>query len=336
MLVLLAAASALAAGPVHFSLDYLAPPECPSADGLLTRVKARIPDALRDAAGSPHAVVRLSHGAAGFDGELSWGGDAAGARQFTGARCDEVVDALALALAVALSGQARRDEPPPAAPSPATSSSAPAPVRMPPQSPARLQPRPTALAAPVRRQRVAASVHRAPWHGAAVASFGIAGDVAPDVAPIGRVAFELRQGGTRLLSPSLRASVDYAQGEASDPTFVSFRRITGGLELCPLRLAIRDPALSLEPCVGARAGAHAGELHLGGSASTFWLSVDALARARWAPSPGWFVELSGGAELPATLNRFWVEHPAQGTRRRAFLVPQVAGIAAVGVGVTIF
>jgi len=328
VLVLLVAGNALAAAPVHFSFDYSAPPECPPAAELVSRIHVRMPDAERIASGSPHAVVQIALGDPGFDGALAWDADAESARHFKAARCDEVVDALALAITVALAGERASAAPPPTPSAPPPPHNAAPPPPLPPVSPPaplRRASRPALL--PIRRGRR--------WHAASFASFGLTGDIAPDLAPVGSLGFELGLGGSEVLSPSLRASLSYAHGTASDATFSGFHRIAGGLEICPLRFAARAPALALEPCIGALSGAHIGELSSGGSASTFWLSVDALARARWAPSPRWFLALWGGVELPATLNRFWVEHAAT-TPRRAFLVPQVAGIAGIGAGVTIF
>ncbi len=333
MVVLLAAAGALAAAPAHFSLDYSGPPECPSAAELVSRVHARMPDAERVASGSPHAGVELTRTDAMFDGTLAWDGDTASARHFRAARCDEVIDALALAITVALASERASSPPTFATSAPPPTASAPPRART-----AAPPPPPVIPPAPLRRAAPPAPPARRGrrWHGAAVASLGFAGDVAPQLAPVGSLGFELRLGGTEVLSPSLRASLGYAHGTASDETFSGFRRIAGGLEICPLRFAARAPAIALEPCLGALSGVQAGELSAGGSASAFWLSVDALARARWAPSPRWFLALWGGVEVPTILNRFSVEHSATTTRRRAFLVPQVAGIAGLGGGVTIF
>lgn len=334
LVLLFATGGARAAAPARFSLDYSAPHGCPPTAELVARIHARMPDAERVASGSPHASVRVARTGAGFDAALVWDGASGGVRHFQADRCGEVIDALALAIVVAMSGE--RASAAPAAPAPPSPHAASTPPRSTPAPRAAALPRPALL--PRRRAaRPVPPVHRERrWHGAVVASAGVTGDIAPDVAPMGSAAFELRLGGTQLLSPGLRASLGYARGTASDATFSSFHRVAAGLELCPLRVATRHPALSIEPCLGALSGSHGGELSSGGSASTFWFSLDALARVRWALSPRWFLELSGGVELPTTLNRFWVEQPARGTRRRAYLVPQIAGIAGIGAGATIF
>lgn len=330
--LLLAAAGARAAAPARFSFDYSGPSECPAADELVSRIHARMPDADEVPSGSPHAAVRVMRTDTGFDGELSWDGDVGSTRHFEAAGCDEVVDALALAIVVALSGERAPPPPTDTTVAPSTDRTSAPPPRGPPA------PAPPATPVPVPRAATSrpATAGAPHWRGAVAADLGITGDIGPRLAPTGSLAFELRMGGTRFLSPSLRASVGYARSTAGDPTFAGFHRIAAGLEICPLRLATESPALSLEPCVGALSGVHTGELASGGSASAFWFSLDVLARARWEPSRRWFLELWGGVEMPTVLNRFWVERARQNDRRLVFDTQQVAEIAGFGGGVTFF
>jgi hypothetical protein len=127
-------------------------------------------------------------------------------------------------------------------------------------------------------------------------------------------------------SPSLRLRLE--RGGSS--TGADFTWTAGSLDTCPV--AWSPAPIRLSPCLRLRGGLleATGEGVVPVRSDTRrWLDFGALVRARLDFPGPFFFELEGGASIPATRDRFFVEPDA--TIHRA---PLVMGAAAAGAGVS--
>jgi hypothetical protein len=296
-------------------VEYHAPVTCPDERAFVAQVSARTARFRRALGGAARTfVVTLAPAVgAGVHGRLD-AVDAGGARtsrELDGDTCEQVIRALALVTALAIDPNASlapvplSTAPPPAVPQPG-------PVRV--------------------RESPARGGLEGSWLDA-----GAGATINGVVAPGPLVGVELFvEGGlapNALVSPSLRVGGELAPGASFDVPgsgSASFALTVALLEACPLHASLGP--VTLAPCMRADAGSLRGEgsnIAHPSHETRLWADVGAVARGRWAPWRGFFLEIQGGLVFPLTRDRFHFDVPDVTINR----APAAGGTAAAGAGV---
>ena len=329
------AAQADDAAPIDFSLEYRAAEGCPNASSFESALQARLPAARRLATSESRERIpslRVELRAAGDPENSEIIGNLPDGTSFrravAGAACVDVMQSMAVIAAMALENNRRR----------ATSASPSVPTSAPPQEEvATSEPAPATPAAahPVARpvQHATPSSRSAPgshasWRGSSLASVGIEGGVAPDIAPAFALGLELADSARSGLSPSVRLSGLLAQSltKRVGSADVRFRLLAARLDLCPARA--RRWGLAATACVELDLGQLRGSAeHVQNSRSQrmLWLGFGLLGRAQVELTPHLAIELSAGARALPVHDHF-VVNPAP----PIFEVPVIAGDLLVG------
>jgi hypothetical protein len=321
------AGSASAESPV-LALDYSAPTSCPSDAEFQDEIRHFVPGLSVVSRSSSTRVFEVSIDASGVVGQLRvLDEQAGGSRQVQGADCAEVARLLAFAVALVLDPNLQVPEEPlpdvsgtPNAQEPATPHPAvPTPVAAPVPAP-REERHVRAVTAPSRqsgRQSISAfglaasAMSPAPTYGV-----GALYDI---VARFGNIEPKLR------LGASYSASADASLAGAT----VSFVNVLAHVEGCPGRL--QTGSLELWPCLRVDAGARSTTGRgIPGATNRVrpWLSFDALAHVRWRLAPPVFLELGGGAVIPAWHDRVFFQPDLT-----VHQVPDVGWLGEMAVGV---
>jgi hypothetical protein len=162
-------------------------------------------------------------------------------------------------------------------------------------------------------------------------AFGVAPSVVPDL-----VAFvEVSRTGESVVSPSLRAGLDYGtSGDTNVPGVaggLNLVHTVGTLDGCPV--VLRPGPFRLSPCVRFEAGAVSASgvgLVPDRSAVRPWAAAGALGLVRYVTPFRGFVELSGGVRAPFVRDRFYFEPDTT-----AFRASAVNGFVGAALGFTI-
>jgi hypothetical protein len=295
------------AEPAAVGVEYVAPPDCPSAEVFAQQIAARTPVFREHLA--EHAVrVEIVSEPGGVLGRASLvlSGHAA-ERELRAARCEEVVEALALVVAILIDPNA--DTRPIPVSSAATVAATPEPEPAVPPAPVRTEPAPAARRPLPERPRPS-EPRRAEGPGyrfIAGAHLAAEGAVAPELTVGPRVFFgvdlqrawpwpsSFRLSGARLFSRRMRD----ASGSAK-LTLDAARA-----DACFLR--IRDGDLALEPCAGLDVGLLRvdGQHPLGGHDHTlFWADAGALVRGSVTVLDRIVGEAEIGADVPVVQYRY--------------------------------
>jgi hypothetical protein len=331
--VVLLASGAARADAEPILLEYRRGPGCPDRAEFIEQVRARTSkaDFVEGTPGARLFIVSSSAEDGHAVGSVTIGeaGSAGAPRLVSGKTCSDVVSALALILALAIDPRASSaPSPAPAAPrqTPApTNNAAPATAPAPPTESA---PRslPSSEPAPAGARWGIVGAH-------------LDGSLGLDAQPIPLVgASAFFEAGTMLSGPwvfALRASGSYAASPTLHASQGSarFTAWTGGLDLCPLRLAPADRWF-IEPCMGFEAG----QLYAEGigdssivhttAANRPWLAVREVARAGLAIGDRWQLELDLALVQPLLSYAFRFETPSVEIAR----VSRVGAKASFGVG----
>jgi hypothetical protein len=324
---------ASAAEPRPFRFEYGGPPECPTENYFVERVRAYAPSATRVNEPAPLDIsVRIEPAAEGFVATIGArrSGQPEATRVMPAATCDELTQAAALFVAILVDPEAGR----PAAPGPVTDAApAAAPAPPPPVAPQRSEPRaPEAAtgAPPTGDTSDAAGGFRA---GAGLDAESTDA-VAPKAAFGGGLRLHLESTDVSALSPwvSLGAqwlvSPEVAAGEGS----VSFEVMTGRVTGCPVRARFAGTRLWMAPCGSfelGRLSATSDGVPRSGTATALWAALGLLSRIQVDAGP-LFVGAEGGAVFPLVSDSFYFTPD----RVTAFEVPGAALRATLGAGLS--
>ncbi len=293
-------------------IDYQAPVECPDRASFEAFLNGRLPT--QGKVRLPYLKVEVARQESQYLGTLQVQEDQGEltVRVLKGARCREVVEAMALVAVLTIQAvlEKRAAAPPPPAPAPA------------PVAPPAPKPAPSPVPPPL---PVSPSV-ATPWTFSAGADVSAAPGLAPTWGWGGGLFGELRH--RSRLSPSFRLGGALATSQLEESGGqASFRWWMARLEGCPLRW---QPLswLALVPCLGVDLGAlEANGLNVANKQNTtrFWFSPAALARAAVTLGRRLQIELSGGVQLP-----LWREHYYFGPNLTLYEVPAVAALLRLG------
>jgi hypothetical protein len=154
-----------------------------------------------------------------------------------------------------------------------------------------------------------------------------------DVVLAGRVFGELVLG-RGVLAPSVRVAVAQSLDVDRQPVIghATLRWTTGGLDICPIRLALAAaPAIDARPCAGLAVGILKAEGDAIGnpeSRSRPWVAASVQGRLVWAIIRALAIEVEGGAEAPFVRESFFFEPTVP-----VYEAPPIAGFARAGVSV---
>jgi hypothetical protein len=320
------AGSAAAESPI-LALDYSAPAACPNEAEFQDEIRHFVPELSVVSRSSSTRIFEVSIDASGVVGQLRVLGEQdGGSRQVHGADCAEVARLLAFAVALVLDPNLQVVNDPPVDVSDASKEGPPAPEP---------SPLPTPVAEPLpapkaERARAIARPRRQSTH-QSVSAFGLlasamsptptygAGAVYDIAARFGNFEPQLRLGAS--YSTSADASLAGAR--------VSFVNVLGLVEGCPGKL--QAASLALWPCLRVDAGARSttGDGIPGAKTRIRpWLSFDALVHVRWRLAPPIFLEIGGGAVIPAWHDRVFLQPDLT-----VHQVPRVGWLGEIAVGV---
>ena len=304
-------------------IEYHVAPSCPSEAEFVAEVRAHT-TRWRDAIGAEqarHFVIDVAARGKTMHGRLALTdlADGSAVRELDGATCDVVVETLALMTALAIDPQASLAPIPQPAPAPAPTPTAAPPVLL-------------QAKAPTHVLNPAAPEPSASWQLAVGAHADATGGAAPVLLYGMRAFVEASVRRPSVVSPGARLLVNLSES-ASIPTSegtAHFRRLLGGVELCPLRLPLGTPLLTFVPCAAFELGA----LYASGSdtpralnQTRLWIAAGATGRVEWALGRRVAFEAEGGALLPFARDRF--RFPALAV----YDVPILGGFASLGVAV---
>ncbi len=301
------AGNAAAESPT-IALDYKAAESCPNAAQFEHEIQHFLPGLSVVSRVGATRVFEVSIDQSGVFGELRVLGEQdGGSRQAQGTDCAEVARLLAFAVALVLdpnlempeepaadvSGPSQEPGPELATPAPALPSRSTRPVA----SPKEQSPSPLA-----QRRR------EPPKH--TLGAIGLAGSATSPTTTYGVGA--LYGIGRRFgsIEPELRLGASYStSADASRAgATVRFVSVLGLLEGCPGKL--HAGSLDLLPCLRVDAGGRSTSGRGIPNAKSHvrpWLSFDALLHVRWHLAPPVFVEVGGGAVVPALHDRVFLE-----------------------------
>lgn len=265
------------AGASAIRLDYTAPPECPTRDALIARVRERATVNLDDNATRTLAIAVTSD-AVGFRATLAIDG---GGRELTAASCDDVVSAAALVAAIALGPHDPPDPGPPPAPDP--------PPPPPPTPPIRVDPPPPIAIATPRSWRFEPTI-----------GIGLGVGITPDPLATVRV-------GAAIAVRSWTAGIDVIGGRDSTQLMeseASFTWLVARPSGCRRVFARR---LEVSACAHLELGAtwaRGKQIVNGRQIARGWVAPGAHGVARWGLADRSFAEFQLGLSVPAIRDRY--------------------------------
>lgn len=222
-------ASSTAAGdPARPGDDYVAPEECPDAEAFAAELRSRTPAGGRP---PPRGPVRLARDAGGFTGSVTIEGEGA-PRTVRGARCDDVVRALAVVLSAATE--------PEASPPRGDYEDAYVPRR------SMLDDLADDLEDPPSDRSPPPS-----WWFSGGVALGLVGGVGPTLAPELAPYLAVERGG---LKARVAASWSRTMTTERGPVSLAFERWAVAADVCPLAIAIVSSVRLAPVCVGAQLG----------------------------------------------------------------------------------
>jgi hypothetical protein len=263
-------------------------------------------------------------------------------REVTGARCTEVVSALALFTALAIDPSAKTEPnpkpEPPAEPPHAEEPPAPA---APPEPKPEPKPAPPPVEAPPAHVEPDVPAPRATRPGRPQVLIGAralgsgsfsGGSVTPDVA---RGVGLFAQWTTPRFG-AYRVGGTYFAGAENDR--VTFKFVAGRLDGCPTEVRLAR-SISFEPCLALELGRVTATsrpaIDLAPTTERrWWVAGDLLARLRFAPIPWLFAEVEGGPTLPFTRYVFLLGNEGD-IRGEVHRVPAVGWVLGFGLGARI-
>jgi hypothetical protein len=319
--VLFLCARAEAAEDATPDVQYVVPAACPDVRTFRERLDARVAGASKEAVSkSLRAItIRIDETPAGYSGSLVIRDTdgAASTRELSAPTCDEVVDAFAVLSALTMGIVASGSLVPPRV------ESKPPPARVPAPPPPRSPPAP---ASP--RDR---------WRFSVGADVTIVTFVGPTLGVGPEPFVDLSREGRSLLSPAFRLSGARIGGEGASAGGGSASLALTALRLegCPLRLPFARNLWGA-PCLGVRAGAAQGNGTIGSQsqgATELWLSLELLARVRWAPWDWLVFEAQGGGSAPLFRYEFYFAPDAP--QNGLYETPVLGAFFGGGVGVRI-
>ena len=286
-----------------------APRDCTTPSAFISEVEAGGGDVRPRESGAP-VVIELVVRPVGqeFFGELrlSFGSDRAEVRRVTGARCKEVVGALALTAALSLDRDLASRAPLPLLP--------PFPAARPRGEPPRATPR-------ARETRISVLAEsRATSNGALGVTLALG--AATEWSFPGRGAFEpsLRLGASRTAA----ASASVAPGWPASFTFT-----TAELAFCPMQ-GLLGAGISLRPCLAVEGGlleATVAPPLVATETRRPWFATNALLAARILPRAPIALEVVGGVAIPVIRDNFHFDGTAT-----VFRAPPLLPFAGLAVG----
>jgi len=327
--VLLPRSSVARADEQFFSLDYRAPPGCPSWPRFVTEVTLRTPrvrlgaDRRRHTIGVDVEIVDEGTHATGHVVVREPEGSRA-VRKVEGSDCAEVMSALALIVALALDPHASMQPVVHAASLPA--SHVPAPTMAP----------PSAAASPDIVKNAEEPTRSGHWHVSAGAELAVSQGAAPSVLPVGEV-FVGASRAESAWSWDTRVALGYAAPTSADVPLgrAEFGLVFARADDCPWT-ARWARQFAASPCVSFEAG----RLHAEGiagpvivapnQATVWWLAPGVRARLDWNLGDVWFAEAGIGALFPLIRESFVFAVP--GGLTEAHKASPVVGEAGVGWG----
>ncbi len=334
-------ASATAAKPEPIRVAYAAPDDCPGEAAFVAQVLARTRLARRaegtEAARAFSVTIRRQGARVVGDLTVRAATGERSARSVAAPSCPEVVGALALVAALTIDPAASTA---PLAPASPAALAPPSPAAPAPAEPARSgapAPPPRAEAPPALPAVSAPPRHTSPawsWSASAGLMGGVTGAASPDPMPLARAFATVEARTTGLWSPAATLSAAVGRSTAgATPSSVTFTWISGRLDACPVAWRARS-WLALRPCAAFDAGLLRADPDGAGledaeGHSRLWLSADALARAE-LQTGALLVRLEGGVLAPLRRDRFVFTGDKTTVIHQ---VPDVAGFAALGVGV---
>jgi hypothetical protein len=319
-----------AAEPESVRIEYTAPAGCPDAAAFMRSLQARTAHFRQVAADEQTRVfvVRVDAQGSAFSGRLEVHSPdgSTSVRSVDAAVCDEVSDALALMTALAIdpnaltSGTSSQSsvEPTPEPPTVST------PKRPPPRSAG------TVAAGPV----PAAQKASAPWRWSA----GLLGHMTFELSPSsgygGSLFVDAEAPLSSALGPAVRAGIFVTQSDVQRTTSTAarFQWAALSVEGCPIRLSADALRLAIHPCLAFRVGViHAEGLRISLPKQTYnaWSDVGPTLRMRAAATPRLLLEAQAGLVLP--LHRPTFEVLDMGSPTTVYRVPQLGGLAAIGI-----
>ncbi len=305
-------------------IDYKAHAGCPEEGAFVAELKARTSKArLAGAAEKARTFkVRITQGGPGSVGRIE-AVDLQGAvtvREVSGAKCAEVVSALALTAWLAIDPDSLSSPPPPASssvppiasgappPPPTANASASTPAPPPPPKPDR---------EPARRTVLELALH-------GEAAFGIA----PQTASGASLGAELRSEGNGAYTPTLRMSLGHVRNDLGRDPDAAFAATWLGVDACPWLFGASS-GFSAAPCARLTLGLLRGEgrpISDPATATAAWVPVGALARGRLRLTGGLGVELDGGVAFPLSRPVFSLDRP----KTELHSTPAVVGVVSGG------
>lgn len=310
------------------ALDYSAPSACPSPAEFQAQVRGFIPAVSVVPRAAAARAFEISIDESGTFGQLRLSSEqGAGWRSAQGADCAEVARLLAFAVALVLDPQLQLQEPPSAAANHFQDAPPLDPGILPRPLPAFLVPLP---ASPENRAASTAERRARP----AKQSLSAVGSVASALSPTasyGVGALYGIAGSWGSLEPQMRVGASYfTSADASrDGATVKFFEVLGAVEGCPT--AFEVVGIELWPCLRVDLGIRStGSSNIPGANTRVrpWLSVDALVHARFRLAPPLFLELGGGAIVPAWHDRVFLE-----PNMTVHQVPAVGFLGQMAVGI---
>ncbi len=287
--------------------EFHAPAGCPGAAEFLANVREKAIFELTDSPerASRTFVVTLSERtdaeAPAFRGELRvvTPRGTASTRDVSGVNCAEVAEAIAVIIAIDLAPE-NREKPEPVA---------------------------------AERPRQSVPVPPAPWRLAGAAGLGFTSAVASAISPEARLSLVLHRESSELLSPEFRAGFAYVDGTTTvnEGGSLELRLYGFALEACPIRF--RSRRFAAEPCASAllalRNAAGGPPSNPEAETSTgWWVDVGVLARASFALSDAWWLELSSEGFAVLVRDRFYTFSP----ELTVFEPPAAGARVAIGLG----
>jgi hypothetical protein len=313
-------------------VDYRREGACPDGDAFFGAVRARTEKARPATSGEAARTLKVTvaEEARGSRGTLAIvaadGASSTSVREVRAATCDDVVSALALVAALAIDPEARTtpvalapapapsasSAPPsdagaPDAAPPSSASTAPS-ASSPPSAPAPPSPPPTPRSTPPE------SPPGKPISLGFEVGLGAEGSTVLATRPAFSVLVGLDLARDSLFSPAftLRASRSLAGTAATSAGSASFVFSSVALEPCPLRVRLTE-GVALLPCARIAVGyvdAAGSGITTPANATRLWGDVGAHARLNLAIGRFLSLDLHGGARVPLSRDRYYVEPDA--------------------------
>jgi hypothetical protein len=304
---LVAAPRSVRAQEVTPDIEYAATSDCPDASAFRSLVRAHAGErwAAHPKHPAPRFVVDIEDGAAGAIGRLRRvDAGSSATREVTGARCQEVAEALALTAALSLA-----EAPPPAPPMVVSASDA-----------------------AVRKPAEAGATPHEWTLGAGLGAWGM---LTPRPIPAGALSAGYRaraeRSGLHAGLLELRISAFHARNHPlGDPEKAEFQLSGAGLDLCPLGAG--GPRLDVRLCATGQLGALSGsgvDVAQPRAVESLWAAGGLLARAGLRLGTRFVLQLDAGAVVPARRTEFVFERPRVAVATVPRVIPQLGLTAAM-------